>query len=283
MANGWRNRNSDLMRNPPPQVYHLLSMARAIESGESAASAFFVVISFCGGLGFFVKQQEREQPISRVLAHKTSVKDVIESCGVPHPEVDLIVCNGQPVDFSFQLQADTALDVYPISIKPFPTFRLQERGVRAFVADGHLGKLARELRLLGMDVSYRHDANDRELLATMVKENRALLTRDRALLMHRVVRTGYFPRSQHPFEQTLEVIRRFELAQTLTPFVRCLRCNGLLTRVSKEFVIEQLEPLTRLYYNDFRRCSQCGQPYWRGSHVAKLNKRVELILSRLTV
>jgi uncharacterized protein with PIN domain len=238
-----------------------------------------VVVSFCGDLEFFVKQRER--PIKRVLAHKTSVKDMIESCGVPHPEVDLIVCNGQPVDFSFQLQTDAALDVHPISTALFPTFRLQERGVGAFVADGHLGKLARELRLLGVDVSYRQDANDRQLLATMVKENRALITRDRPLLMHRVVRTGYSPRSQDPIEQTLEVIRRFELAQTLTPFVRCLRCNGLLTSVSKEAVIEQLEPLTRFYYDDFRRCSQCGQPYWRGSHVAQLDKAVELILSRL--
>jgi uncharacterized protein with PIN domain len=256
-------------------------MARTIESSESAANRFSVVLSFGGDLGFFLKQREPKQPITRVLAHKGSVKDIIESCGVPHPEVDLIVRDGQPVDFSFQLEADAVLDVHPISTKLFPESRLQERAVRAFVADGHLGKLARQLRLLGIDVSYRHDANDHELLATMVKENRALLTRDRPLLMHRVVRTGYFPRSQLPIEQTVEVIRRFELAQTLAPFVRCLRCNGLLTVVSKESVIEQLEPLTRLYYEDFQRCPQCGQPYWHGSHVAKLKKRVELILSRL--
>lgn len=256
-------------------------MARAIHSDKSAANEFTVVLSFSGDLGFFVRPQDREQPITRLLRHKSSVKDVIESCGVPHPEVDLIVCNGQPVDFCFQLERGAALDVHPIPTKLFPAFRLQERGVRAFVADGHLGKLVRELRLLGIDVSYRHDANDRELLATMVKENRAILTRDRPLLMHRVVRSGYFPRSQDPVEQTLEVIRRFELAQALTPFIRCLRCNGLLNIVPKEAVIEQLEPLTRLYYEDFQRCSQCGQPYWRGSHVAKLNQHVQLIQSRL--
>ena len=258
-----------------------MTMDRPIDSGNSAAKRFSVVVTFYGDLGFLVKNKDRLQPVRRVLTHKTTVKDVIESFGLPHPEVDLIVFNGQPVDFSFHLEADSALDVYPISTNLFPSFRLQARDVRAFVADGHLGKLTRDLRLLGIDVSYYRDANDRELLATMVQENRALLTRDRPLLMHRAVKTGYFPRSQDPMEQTVEVIRRFGLARALAPFVRCLRCNGLLAAVSKEAVFDQLKPLTRLYYDDFQRCPQCGQPYWRGSHVAKLKKRVEAILNQI--
>jgi uncharacterized protein len=207
---------------------------------------------------------------------------VIESFGVPHPEVDLIVINGQPIDFSFHLEADAALDVYPVSADCSSSFRLQAREMRAFVADGHLGKLTRDLRLLGIDISYNRDANDCELLDTMARENRALLTRDRPLLMHRAVKTGYFPRSQHPMQQTVEVIRRFGLERALAPFVRCLRCNGLLVPVSKQAIIGLLEPLTRLYYDDFRSCPQCGQSYWRGSHVAKLEKRVEAILNQIS-
>jgi uncharacterized protein len=244
------------------------------------AQRFSVEVSFYGDLGFFVKDKDRSHPAWRILTHKTSVKDVIESFGVPHPEVDLIL-NGQPVDFSFHLEADTALDVYPMSTKLFATSRLQARDVRAFVADGHLGKLTRNLRLLGVDVRYNRDADDSELLATMAQDNRALLTRDRRLLMHRAVSTGYFPRSQHPIAQTVEVIERFELTRSLAPFVRCLRCNGLLAAVSKETVIDHLKPLTRLYYNDFQRCPQCGQCYWRGSHVAKLEKLVESILNQI--
>jgi uncharacterized protein len=256
-------------------------MERSVDSGSSAAKSYCVVVSFYGDLGFFVRNRDRPQPIRRVLNNKSSVKDIIESLGVPHPEVDLIVVNGQPVDFSFHLETDAALEVYPISATFFSAFRLQARDVRAFVADGHLGKLTRDLRLLGLDVSYNRDANDSELLATMVQENRALLTRDRPLLMHRVVNTGYFPRSQNPMEQTVEVIRRFGLNRAIAPFVRCLRCNGLLATVSKEAVIERLEPLTRLYYDDFKVCPQCGQSYWRGSHVAKLEKRVEAILRHI--
>jgi uncharacterized protein len=275
-------------RTVPKNEHHhgvsgLIAMERLIDSSSSAAKRFYVVASLHGDLGFFVKNKERPRPAQRVLAHKTSVKDVIESFGVPHPEVDLIIVNGRPVDFSFHLETNTALDVYPISAVSLSTFRLQARDVRAFVADGHLGKLARDLRLLGIDVSYSHDATDRELLATMLQENRALLTRDRPLLMHRVVRTGYFPRSQDPLEQTVEVIRRFGLVRLLKPFSRCLRCNGLLAAVPKETIIDQLEPLTRLYYEDFQRCPQCGQSYWRGSHVAKLENRVKAILNRLNL
>ena len=149
------------------------------------------------------------------------------------------------------------------------------------MADGHLGKLVRDLRLLGVDVSYRPETHDRELLATAVRENRALLTRDRPLLMHRMLSSGYYPRSQFPLEQTVEVVRRFGLAQTLAPFTRCLRCGGQLAVISKTAVLDHLEPLTRLYYDDFQQCLNCGQTYWRGSHLQKLEQRVKTVIGLL--
>src|SRR5260370_897417 len=188
----------------------------------------------------FLKREEPDHLVRRVLSRKASVKDVIESCGVPHPEVDLIIINGSPVDFSFQLNADAALEIYPVSAASelFPDYRLQARNELAFVADGHLGKLTRDLRLLGIDVSYRPQALDSELLITMIRERRALLTRHLRLLMHRVVQTRYYPRSQHPIEQTAEVIKRFNLAGKRAPFLRCLRCDQRLNPVPKQAVLE---------------------------------------------
>jgi uncharacterized protein with PIN domain len=248
-----------------------------------AEGMFAVTLTFHGDLVLFLKREERNCLVRRVLRHKASVKDVIESCGVPHPEVDLIIVNGKPVDFSFQLNRDAALEIYPVPGpgELFLNDRLQARNAPAFVADGHLGKLTRNLRLLGIDVSYRCDARDSELLVTMVRERRALLTRDRRLLMHRVVQTGYYPRSQHSIEQTVEVIKRFNLAGKLAPFQRCLRCNERLHRAPKETVLEKLEPLTRLYYHDFRHCPKCGQIYWRGSHFERLASRVESIIESI--
>jgi uncharacterized protein len=240
-----------------------------------------VLISFHGDLDYFLKQTQRHQPVGRIIDRKSSVKDVIESCGIPHPEVDLILVDREPVNLAFRLTTDCQLDVYPVSADHPASSRLQERGVRSFVADGHLGKLTRDLRLLGIDVAYRNDADDRDLLAVMEQTNRALLTRDRRLLMHGMVKNGYFPRSQQPLEQAVETICRFRLEDAVLPFSRCLRCNGLLTRAMKENVIDQLQPLTRLYYEEFWRCPGCGQTYWRGSHLSKLEKRVEVILGAI--
>jgi uncharacterized protein with PIN domain len=240
---------------------------------------FTVRINLHGDLDFFVRSEARGQGIERSLGEKTSIKDVIEACGVPHPEIDLILVNGQPVDFDYAIASDADIEVYPVGTLStiFTDERLQVSIDRAFIADGHLGRLARNLRLLGFDVAYDPNAEDRQLLCTMTRENRALLTRDRRLLMHAVVRTGYCPRSQNVDEQTVEVIRRFDLLGSLAPFTRCIRCNAPLRMVSKTEIIERLEPLTKIYYEQFRRCTGCGQIYWPGSHFSKLQKRIEQI------
>ncbi|MBO0695622.1 MAG: hypothetical protein J2P56_05915 [Verrucomicrobia bacterium] len=243
---------------------------------------FTVRLNLQGDLDFFLRPLTRGQTIERSLSEKTSVKDVIESCGVPHPEVDLILVDGQPVDFQYGIASTADIQLYPVRT-PFTLFdekRLQVAHYTRFVVDGHLGTLARDLRLLGFDVAYDPQAEDHKLLDIMESENRALLTRDRRLLMHAVVKTGYCPRSQNPDEQTVEVIRRFDLLGAIAPFTRCIRCNAPLLKVSKAEIFERLEPLTKIYYEQFQRCTGCGQVYWAGSHFSKLQKRLEQIRAR---
>jgi uncharacterized protein with PIN domain len=245
---------------------------------------FTVRLNFHGDLNFFLGSRSGSGVIERTLTEKTSVKDAIESCGVPHPEVDLILVNRQPIDFDHTLARDAKIEVFPVetSHPQVTEKRLQLTSIMNFIADGHLGKLTRNLRLLGFDVAYDQLADDRQLLNVMKRENRALLTRDRRLLMHAIVKTGYYPRSQNADEQTIEVIRRFDLFESIAPFTRCLRCNEKLREVAKVDVIKKLEPLTKIYYEQFRRCTGCGQIYWAGSHFEKLQKRIEIIQSRLT-
>jgi len=238
---------------------------------------FTVRLHFHSDLDFFVDSTRRPGLIERRLAEKTSIKDIIESCGVPHPEVDVIRVAGQVVGFDHTVAQDADIEVFPVGNREtIPTEKhLQASQARAFVADGHLGKLARSLRLLGFDVAYEQKANDRRLLDVMTRENRALLTRDRRLLMHSVVQHGYCPRSQNADEQTIEVVRRFNLVNSIAPFTRCLRCNAQLQDAAKADVVEKLEPLTKIYYNQFRRCPGCGQIYWAGSHFSKLEQWVQ--------
>jgi len=242
---------------------------------------FVVRLRFHGDLTFFLKR-DHGGTIERTPNEKTSVKDVIESCGVPHTEVDLILLEGEPIDFARTIDHDATVDVHSVERKLglFPQKKLQKRNLAKFVADGHLGKLARDLRLLGFDVIYEHDAEDRQLIDLIRNGDRALLTRDRRLLMHSIVAHGYYLRSQLPLEQTIEVVQRFDLFRSMQPFSRCLRCNALLQNVEKVAVIDRLEPLTKIYYHDFRRCTVCDQVYWAGSHVEKLQRRIDEIHRR---
>jgi uncharacterized protein with PIN domain len=243
---------------------------------------FTIRLRFYGDLNLFLGSKAGDAVVDRRLAEKTSIKDIIESCGVPHSEVDLILVDGQTVGFDHTLINDAKVDVFPVENRgTVPADkRLQATGIARFVVDGHLGGLTRNLRLLGFDVAYDENADDRQLLDVMARENRALLTRDRRLLMHAIVQHGYCPRSQNADEQTIEVVRRFNLSELIAPFTRCLRCNQPLEEAAKADIIDKLEPLTKIHYNQFRRCPGCKQIYWSGSHFPKLQKRIEEIRSR---
>ena len=244
---------------------------------------FKVRVRFHGDLNVFLRSRAGGAVIERGLAEKTSIKDIIESCGVPHSEVDLILVDEQTIGFDHTLANDAKVEVFPVENRDTDRTekRLQTVGMARFVADGHLGGLTRNLRLLGFDVAYSKSADDSQLLAVMARENRALLTRDRRLLMHGIVQHGYCPRSQNADEQTSEVVRRFDLSELIAPFTRCLRCNAPLEEAAKADVNDKLEPLTKIYYDQFHRCPDCKQIYWPGSHFPKLQKRIEEIRSRV--
>jgi uncharacterized protein len=264
-------------------VRPLLSTPTPAHESPINVKPFTVRFRFHGDLVLFLGSRASDGVIERSLREKTSIKDVIESCGVPHPEVDVVVVNGHSVGFGEPVASEAEVEVFPIGhCHTLSTYKhLQCSRTLIFVADGHLGKLTRNLRLFGFDVAYDQNASDEELLEVMTSENRALLTRDRRLLMHAVVRHGYWPRSQNADEQTIEVIRRFDLLEFVAPFTRCLRCNAPLEEAAKAEILDKLEPLTKIYYNQFRRCPGCKQIYWPGSHFSKLQNRIDEIHSRL--
>jgi uncharacterized protein with PIN domain len=208
-----------------------------------------------------------------------SVKDVIESCGVPHTEVDLILANGESVGFSYRVADGDRISVYPVfeSFDISPILRVRSQPLRRvrFVLDGHLGTLARHLRLLGFDSLWSNAWADRELVAISTDQHATLLTRDRGLLKHRAVTHGYCVRSTDPRGQLREVIRRFHLADRVAPFTRCMRCNGLLEAVKKADVEHRLPPRTREHFDYYRTCTGCQQIYWQGAHYRRLVEIVE--------
>src|SRR3954452_15205175 len=145
------------------------------QTPAASDNPFTIRLHFHRDLDFFLGRSARGVSVIRRLFERTSVKDVIESCGVPHTEVDLILINDRAVDFDFVLRNDTTADVYSVNsaIGDNSCRRLQDRRIDRFVADGHLGKLARNLRLLGFDVAYDRCAEDGQLLDVMTREERA--------------------------------------------------------------------------------------------------------------
>jgi uncharacterized protein with PIN domain len=236
-------------------------------------------------LNDFLPAESRGTTVRRPFRSHQTVKDVLEAMGIPHTEVDLILVNGSSRAFDYRPSVGDRIAAYPVfeALDVASTSRLRPDPLRdpRFVVDVNLGRLARLLRLVGLDVWWASDADDASLAEVSRAEQRILLTRDRGLLKRRAITHGLFVHSQDPEEQAVEVIRRLDLAQRLAPFTRCLQCGAALAKVGKGEVIEQLPPMTRQVYEEFSRCAGCGRIYWAGSHHARLVGLVDRVRRQL--
>ena len=224
--------------------------------------------------------QRRQRDIVHAFRAPASIKDRIEAHGVPHTEVELILVNGDPVDFSYLVHDGDRISVYPflaILENPHPLRPPYPRG--RFVLDQHLGRLAAYLRLLGLDCVHRERFDDDDLARVAEAENRILLTRDRRLLMRRTIVHGGFVHSTDPSEQVPEVLHRFGAPERLAPFSRCMACNGVLRKITREEADDRLQPDTREYYTEFRECPDCRRVFWDGSHVRRMRAWLDAWLS----
>jgi uncharacterized protein with PIN domain len=237
---------------------------------------------FYAELNDFLAPGRRQISFTHFFRDRVSVKHLIESLGVPHSEIDLILVNGRPESFGYIVQDKDSISVYPVfeSLDISPVGRLRPQPLREtrFVLDIHLGQLARYLRLIGFDTLYENDYQDDELAQISSQQRRILLTKDRGLLKRKLVTHGYCVRESNPEQQLLEVVRRFDLGESIEPFQRCLRCNGLLQEIVKKEISQQLLADTRQYYDEFHMCQSCNQVYWKGSHYQRMRSFLKRVL-----
>ena len=243
---------------------------------HAAVSAEF---RFYEELNDFLPPERRRASFAYSVAGTRSVKDAIESSGVPHTEVDLILVDGLSVGFDRVLRGGERVAVYPVfeRLDIPPLQHLRPRPLRAprFVLDAHLGKLARHLRMAGFDCLYRNDYRDSEIITAAVAEQRIVLTRDKGLLKQRLVTHGYFVRRTASEEQLWEVVRALQLETLLRPFIRCRECNAELRGVPKAEVLGRLPEKVRAAYERFQLCPGCGRIYWEGTHYARLRRLLD--------
>jgi uncharacterized protein with PIN domain/sulfur carrier protein ThiS len=235
-------------------------------------------LRFYEELNDFLAPPRRKRTFAYRCGRGATVKHVIEALGVPHTEVELILANGDPVDFSYVVREGDRISVYPVfeALDVTPVLKLRGEPLRRtrFVVDAHLGGLARYLRMLGFDTLYENGYADDELVRISAAERRILLTRDRALLMRRSVSHGCYVRSTRPRQQLEEIVARLDLYRAFAPFSRCLRCNRELEPVAKEAIRDRLPARSDEFYRRFWICGACDRIYWEGSHWRRMRELV---------
>ncbi len=235
-------------------------------------------------LNDFLPLKMRKKIFQYEFEGSPSIKDAIEAIGVPHTEVDLIIVNGRSVDFNYHLQNMDFVSVYPVfeslDISPITHLRPEPLRRTRFILDTQLGKLARLLRMLGLDTLYKNDYDDNQIIEISLSEKRIILTRDRGILKNKKVTRGYWVRSTRAEEQIVEILNRFDLHTQIRPFTRCLKCNGIIKRVNKQDIICHIPKMTGNYYEQFYRCERCKKIYWKGPHYKRMNKKIEELMRK---
>jgi len=240
-----------------------------------------LLIRFYEELNDFLPQEKRKIRFQHQFFDNPSIKDLIESLGVPHTEIDLILVNGNSVNFSYIVQDKDDISVYPI-FESFDISNIQQlREITLYqqlktiyqikiIVDSHLGKLAKYMRLLGIDTFYKNDIQEIEIINISINEKRTILTKNKNLLKRNEVINGYWIRNENVESQIKEVVRRFKLQNKIKYFSRCLICNSQLKFIEKEKIINRIPSRVKEWCNEFYYCENCDKIYWKGSHYNKM-------------
>ncbi|GLY81177.1 Mut7-C RNAse domain-containing protein [Actinoallomurus iriomotensis] len=225
-----------------------------------------ILIEVAPDLRLFLASRHRDGRVDAAVDGTSSLGHVVESLGVPLPEVGTLLLDGGPVAASHRPVDGEHVTVLAVS-RPQPT-----PDPPRFLLDVHLGTVARRLRLVGVDAAYGNDLDDDTLIDMANEQRRILLTQDRGILRRRKLWFGAFVRGSRPDEQFDDLLDRF--APPLRPWTRCTACNGRLAPVAKEEIEHRLEPGTRRCHDEFARCQACDRLYWKGAHHERLREIV---------
>lgn len=221
---------------------------------------------FHGALSAFLARARREAAFEYACARAATLKNAIEALGVPHTEAARVLVNGAPATLARIVREGDAVEVWPWD----GAAAAQAADPPAFVADAHLGGLARFLRMLGFDTLHEADFADAAIRELARSERRIVLTRDRELLKCREIARGCYVRALKAEAQLREVAARFDLASRARPFTLCLACNVALEEVEPAAVAARLPAAVAAAHRRFRHCAACDRVYWEGSHYARM-------------
>jgi uncharacterized protein with PIN domain len=154
-----------------------------------------------------------------------------------------------------------------------------EEGMK-FLVDRMLGKLAKELRMLGYDTIYYRGEDAHQLIQLARQDDRVILTRNTQLfpkkLEDRILRVT----EDDPLLQLRELIKRGYISlNEEARFSRCLLCNNLLDEIPQEEAEGKIPDFIFYQQKAFFRCPQCRRIYWQGSHLENMQRKVDELLA----
>lgn len=136
-----------------------------------------------------------------------------------------------------------------------------------------LGRLARWLRIMGIDVEYASSGmNDTDIIHKCLAQDMILLTRDREL--HTRYQKSLYIESQDHMKQLGQFISTYHVDESKL-FSRCPQCNTLLERIETSKLKGAIPDGVIERFSTVLRCSNCGKFYWEGDHFGSIVKALE--------
>lgn len=135
-----------------------------------------------------------------------------------------------------------------------------------------LGRLAKWMRLMGLDTKYYRDTDGETIIYRSRKEGRTILTRSRILAEK--YDDLILIKSEHLMDQLRQIAK---IADIKKPFSRCPVCNTETKKVQKETIKKDVPPYVFEIHNDFKRCPECGRVFWKGTHYKEIKKVIDEI------
>ena len=218
-------------------------------------------------LNDFLPDHRQKIDFEAKFKERKSIKDIIEECGVPPTQVDLVLINGKSVDFNTIFQDGDRVSVYPV----FESFNIQNvtqlrrlplRRIQ-FIADIHLKDIVKPMRLLGFDIDFNGSYTTQDIIGKSIRERRIILTKRKELLKSKSITHGMLIRPGTAVEQVKHIIDDLDINDRIKPFSRCLRCNNPLGNRQTKQIMDRLLPGTKSIFEKYLLCISCGKQDWR--------------------
>jgi len=144
------------------------------------------------------------------------------------------------------------------------------------LVDRTAGRLARWLRILGLDVEYAPTCDPAILAREARQSGRRVLTRSK-VLSERLGCGALLLASDDVTAQVRQVVSEVGPA-ACEAFSRCNLCNARLSEVPRASVEGRVPAYVFKHHDRFAACPVCGRYFWQGTHWQHMLGTIEGIL-----